>query len=573
MNKILNKTLILAALAAPLALTSCLDEEMPTDSAAGTQVEKSSDALDKMLNGLTVSLVEYDSYGSSSSSQNDWGYPCQMIIRDVMGEDFPVKVTATNYDYYSYIADGTSMLSHNTYTYYYYSKLINAANSLIAKAGGVTTTANRSYVGVGLAFRAMAYLDLARMFEYRQTGFAIDNEATDVWGLTVPIVTDSTSLQGSRNNPQAPFYTMYRFINNDLNNAETLLADYSRSRTDIPDQSVVYGLKARFWLELATRFDKSANDLSTQLSHENDADGYAALGITTANDCYQKAADYAQRAMTGYTPVTKNEWYNAKTGFNTATSAWMWAARQTDKDNINSWYYTWMGTVNSEADFTLAHYGTYRCIGAKLFSEIAAGDWRKQSWINPDDTSRKPTTDWTDSTYVTVLDSTALASLPDYANLKFHTGSGNLDDYQVCLLCEIPLMRVEEMEYIYLEALAHTSSVAAASAQLQTWTNTYRYDDASYTCAATDMDSFITELIKQKRIELWGEGLVYFDYKRLGLAVKRTYDGTNFSESQRLNSKDGYVAPWMNYVMPEYENAYNPAVIQGPDPSGVVVAE
>lgn len=571
MNKNIKKLLLMVMLAAPCLLTSCLDEEMPTGYASGEQVQKSSDALDKLLNGLTVSLVEYDSYGSNSTSSNDWGYPCQMVIRDVMCEDF---LTAGDYDYFSYISDGTSLAYFPIYTYYYYYKLINSANSIISTAGGVGTETYKSYVGVGLAFRAMCYLDLARMFEYKETGYAeLDAKASEVWGLTVPIVTDSTSLKGSRDNARAPFYKMYRFINNDLNNAETLLQGYTRSRINLPDQSVVYGLKARFWLELATRFEKSAADLATQLQHESDADGYAALGISSASDCYLKAAEYAQKAMAGYSFTSRSDWYNATTGFNTSTNAWIWAAKQSDKDNINSFYYTWMGTMNSESNFALAHYGTYRCIGAQLFSEIPAADWRKRSWVSPNDSVRKPAKEWGSDTYCTVLDSASLAGVQEYANLKFHTGSGNVDDYQVSLLCDIPMMRAEEMEYIYIEAVAHTQGVAAAAALLTSWTNGNRYTGGSYKCASTTMEAFTEELIRQKRIELWGEGLVYFDYKRLALPVKRSYKTSNFVSAQQLNTKDGYVAPWMNYYVPEYENAYNPAVVLNPDPSGVVVAE
>lgn len=558
-----------------LTLTSCLDQELPTGYASGEQLEKSSDALDKLLNGLCVQLVEYDSYGSNSGSSNDWGFPCQMVIRDCMCEDF---LTTGSYDYFSYISDGTALAYFPIYTYFYYYKLVSSANSLISSAGGVNTTANKSYAGVGLAFRAMCYLDLTRMFEFRETGYTdLDAKATNnkVWGLTVPIVTDSTSLQASRTNARVPYYTMYRFILNDLNAADAMLDGYSRTRADIPDQSVVWGLKARFWLELASRFEKSASDLATQLEHEGDNDGYTALGITTANDCYAKAAEYAKKAMEGHSMMTTEDWYNTKTGFNTAADSWLWAAKQSNKDNINSYYYTWMGTMNSEGDLTLAKYGTYRCIGAQLFSEIADGDWRKKSWINPDDESRTATTGYsaTAGAYATVLSSATLTNMDDYANLKFHTGSGNVDDYQVALLCDIPMMRAEEMEYIYIEAIAHTQGVAAAKSELESFTTANRYDNATYTCDATTIEDFTDELIRQKRIELWGEGLVYFDYKRLALPVTRNYEGTNFVSTQRLNSKEGYVAPWMNYYVPEYENAYNPAVVLNPDPSGVVVAE
>ena len=46
----------------------------------------------------------------------------------------------------------------------------------------------------------------------------------------------------------------------------------------------------------------------------------------------------------------------------------------------------------------------------------------------------------------------------------------------------------------------------------------------------------------QRRIELWGEGLVMFDYKRLNLPVQRNYVGSNYEASYRLNSYSGYVA-------------------------------
>lgn len=568
----MKKIYLMPLLAATLLLSGCIDEEMPTDYASGAQVEKSSDALEKLLNGLTGSLVEYDTYSGSDGNSVDWGYPCQMVIRDVMCEDFPVKVTATNYDYYSYIADGTSLTVFPIYTYYYYSKIISTSNSLLSKAGGTQTTSNQLYAGVALAFRAMAYLDMARMFEFRETGYSdLDAKASGIWGQTVPIVTDTTTLSAARNNPRAPFYKMYRFINNDLTQAEQLLADQTRSRYDIPDLSVVYGLKARLWLELGSRFYKHADDLSTQLQHENDADGYAALGIQTANDCFQKAAEYAQKAMSGYSPVTKSQWYNKETGFNSseATSAWMWCGVIGAKEQVNSWYYSWMGTLNSESNYSFGHYGTYRCISADLYSKMGDGDWRKKTWIDPNDTISGAVREG----YTTVLDSAGLADLPEYTNLKFHPGSGNIDDYQVCLLCDIPLMRVEEMYYIYFEAIAHTQGVAAAKVALENYTNAYRYEDGSYTCQATDLDAFTKAVMEQKRLELWGEGLVYFDYKRLGLAVKRTYEGSNFSEEQRLNSKDGYVAPWMNYYFPEYETAYNPAAEPNPDPSGVVTAQ
>ena len=38
----------------------------------------------------------------------------------------------------------------------------------------------------------------------------------------------------------------------------------------------------------------------------------------------------------------------------------------------------------------------------------------------------------------------------------------------------------------------------------------------------------------------------------------------------QLNSYAGYVAPWMNYIISEYERNHNPAVVIGPNTSGAI---
>ncbi len=101
---------------------------------------------------------------------------------------------------------------------------------------------------------------MTRMFEYKTTGFSsLDAQAekSKVAGLTVPIVTEKTTAKESKNNPRAPFYTMYRFILNDLKLAESEMKGFERANKTQPDESVVYGLEARLWLEMATRFEKN----------------------------------------------------------------------------------------------------------------------------------------------------------------------------------------------------------------------------------------------------------------------------------------------------------------------------
>lgn len=121
--------------------------------------------------------------------------------------------------------------------------------------------------------------------------------------------------------------------------------------------------------------------------------------------------------------------------------------------------------------------------------------------------------------------------------------------------------------FIDMECTAHLDGVAAGVAALNSFVNTYRYTDNSYRPNATTMEEFIKEMMIQKRIEFWGEGITYFDYKRLALQVRRK-DNTNYEPIALINSKPGYVCPWMNFFILEYESQKNVACKPNPDTSG-----
>lgn len=567
----------LLAMPAMITLNSCMDEVQPVSYLTAEQVEASSTAQKSLLDGIVAFMNTYNTWGGDEYYTNDWGYPCQMMFRDALTADFPA--TASNYNYWANVETSQQLESAAYYTYKFYYTAINNCNLLVGNINpeGATTT-ELNYLGCALTFRALFYFDMARMFEFQKTGYSsLDASAEAVDGLTVSIVTDKTTDAEMKNNPRAPFYTMYRFILTDLNDAEEYLSGYKRTNGTYPDRSVVYGMKARFWLELASRFDKTPADLTTQLSHENDDDGYDALGITTANECYEQAAHYAQLAESGYTPMSESEWRDPSTGFNTATDAWMFYGSVTTKEQEGNYYSSLMGTVCTEAYWGMPQYGegTYRMIGSALYNKMGSGDWRKLSWISPDDAGKTPDSsngiedkyqlaEWSNDDG-SVTSTSKFSEYPAYANLKYRTRS--CSGYLEGMLCDIPFMRVEEMYFIEAEALAHTNGVATGVAKLNSFMNSYRYTDGSYNCTASDIDSFTDELISQKRIELWGEGLSMFDYKRLKMAVKRTAN-TNYADNCLIDSKDGYVCPAMNYYILDYAVNSNPAIIQNPSCTG-----
>ena len=532
-----------------------------------------------LINGLSSKMISQQNYYGESYrgtwyATQDWGYPCYMYVKETMLDGFPTTDASWNYQIYY---EKASNLTSSGCPFYYYYGLINNANRILATLSDNASDEMLQYYAMARVYRALAYSDLAMMFEFYKTGIAdLDAKAEKILGLTVPLVTEETTRESGKNNPRAPFYTMYRYILNDLTIAEAALKNYSRSSKSEPNIDVVNGLLSRFWLNLATRFRKYPDDLAKQLEHEGDNDGYTALGIKTAEDCYRKAQDYATKVIgAGYTPVTESQWKDAKTGFNTENQAWVWDMRYTSKEQVTDYWCSHIGLTASEPTWGMAAYGgAYRCIATKYYNRIQDGDWRKESWIALEDAGaatppEKYNTLLKEETTATKSEKTNFSRLPAYANLKFRPGSGSIDDEQTGMLCDIPLLRVEEMYFNVIECKFYLEGLAAGKQALESFLNTYRYTNSGYYCDATYNADFMYEMIAQKFIEFWGEGVLYNDFKRLRLAVIRDYVGSNYLEAYLLNSKDGYCAPWLNFYIPETERSFNSALENemNPDPT------
>ncbi len=570
-------------------LTSCIEETQPTSVMTSDQVSAMATSQKGMLNGIVGFMLDVNTWGSSGYYTNDWGYPCQMLFREVLLGDIPCY--NSTYNYWGWVEDGTEERYYAYYTYRYYYDYLHNVNNLIGVIDPENCTEESlNYLGIALTYRALLYLDMARMFEYRQTSLsAIDDKATELgcWDLTVPIVTPDLTLEQTKNNPRAPFYTMYRFIMNDLNTAEKYLAGFNRGTDNtLPDQSVVYGLKARLYLEMASRFDTTYGNADAQANAAKDLakmeaaeqannDGYCSIGASNATQCYEKAAEYAVKAMKGYSPLTKDQWQSTTQGFNTPdnNNSWMWSMKLANKEQLGAYYCTYTATVGTEPTWTMGRgYNAYRLIGSKIYSYINKSDFRRATWLDPNDAGKKPNRNY----YKTLLDDDDFKTLPAYANFKFRPNQGDLDDFYTGLLVSLPLMRMEEMEFIRIEAMAHKEAIAGsttmpqASQELQDWTNNNRVTDGSYVVKDVQgISSFIEKLMIQKRIEFWAEGILYFDYKRLKLQVRRK-DNTNYESNYLINSPKDYVCPWFNYFLLDYEKEINVACVMNPDVTGAL---
>lgn len=567
---------IAGALAVSLSLTGCIEDTLPTDGATSEQVQEAGqEALSRAVTAYMTMVSDY----STSSDASDIGFPGFQIWRETMTPDLAPVSTVYDYFYWYYVQSWLGDYAiHSLWQRHY--GLAHAAN-LLLEGADYDNPAQAPYIGNALSHRAMAYMDLMRYYEYRPTGVAhLDAQAEEngIWGLTVPIVPEGMTEKEGRNNPRAPFYTMWRFVMNDLNRAEVLFDNYrTASAMNESCLPVVYGQKARLWLEIASRIDQFPDDLAAMRDHEADASiPYPALGISSAKEAYEKAVYYADRVISGFgfQPLSYSQWYDTRNGFNSVNNSWIWAVMIGANDDCAylDWQ-SWVSYLSPEVDWGIGNptYNAMRMIDAHLFSTISKDDWRRDTWIAPADVADR---DAYEQTYAktTAFSFDEFSKCAAYVGFKFHPANGERTNSQVGNAVDIPLMRVEEMYFIKAEAEANCKGLEVGRATLEGFMNQYRWRGKSpYVNRDATLKDFVYALMDLKRVEFWGEGITPWDFKRLNRAVQRNYNGTNHSaDGAVVNSYEGYCAPWMNLYISDSEKNLDEAIKLNPDPSNAI---
>lgn len=514
---------------AAFGLSSCMDETEPTDGLTQDQVNESPNSVSGMLMAMPARFNALDAR-TGNFADYAIGYGGIMHVRDVQTED--MSIVESDYDHFSAWeqnkAQGESYAVTQWLWNYHYESIL-AANKLIGVVKDIDERSDfeSGAKGAAHAFRASLYLDLARCYEFLPNDIfsGANDDGNDVTNLTVPITTEETTEEMSKNNPRVSREKMYEFILEDLDSAEVLIpkldemSQYASDKT-LPHLDVVYGLKARLYMWM-----------------EN----------------YEKAAEYAQKAIneSGLTPIDYSDCLVIENGYITGyqpdcfndISKWMWGVSQTSENStVKSGILNWTSWMSVEASFGYAAAGAKPCIYIPMLNRIYANDWRQYLW---DDASN--------------------ITAPGCSH-KFQPNEGNGSVASIGAAASYPLMRVEEMWFILAEAMAHTNAQAGKTI-LELFMNSYRALDGAYSCNVTSQDDIIEEIVFQKRVELWGEGQTFFDVKRLNYSVDRTQEGTNFYDLAKFKT-NGRPA-WMNWVMVQTEANNNAALVgmNNPDPT------
>lgn len=529
----------MAGMAVAAGLTGCLDETVPTNRVTQEQMQESPAAGESMLSGIPAWLNE--SQKVRDGAHDDFGYPAMMLIRNLMCDDF--TYSASDYiihfeqwaTYDAYIGPDYGPVQRIWNFYYKYVQACNLAINAVAEDDPDAT--KQGLRAVAHAFRAHAYLDMARMYEFLENSQTsnINSDGNNVLNLTVPIVTESTTDEQAKDNPRVTREAMFEFIKSDLDRAETYISGAARISKGYPDLGVVYGLKARMymWVEEYAQAKEYARK---------------AIDAASASGCY---------------PLTSDQWHDTTTGFNTLnTPAWMWGEQLVKEDAaVQTGIINWTSWMSGETTYGYSFAngeGPRMSISKRYYDRLSDSDFRKLTWKAPEGSAL--------SGQEKFISHDTFDPMPAYASLKFRPGNGNINTYSEGSATAYPLMRIEELYFIEAEAAAQLAP-ADGKTLLESFMTQYR--DPNYTCRVSDKDAVIDEIFFQKTIELWGEGLMYFDSKRLGRSITRSYTDTNFPANTRFNVTGR--AGWQNFCIIVTEQRNNKALVgfNNPNPAGL----
>ncbi|MBQ8657335.1 MAG: RagB/SusD family nutrient uptake outer membrane protein [Prevotella sp.] len=508
------KYLFIAATLALPVFTACEDLDTAPEGATLTEEQKGEVGEAKperaeagvrgIFSQFNVYMPNYDAIGSR---HNDFGYSSIMMFTDANTEDVVSDDNGYNWAGNSLTFDDrvyTSRESQIVWNDYY--KIIFSANTVISSLDAESEDAlTQYYLGQGLAARAFSYLELAQLYQFNYKG----NETKPC----VPLITDENSSEAATNGaPRATVEDVYAQVEKDLTLAIELLdkaaaAGQKRSDRRYIDVAVAYGLRARM-------------NLAKQNWSAAAADAQAAIDKTDAR------------------PATIDE-VSAPTFCNANEPNWMWAIYIAETDDVvQSGIVNWIshcGTFN----YGYGQYSGGHQISKKLYNSIADTDIRKGWWSDADGVSQNLSDEW--NAYL------ADEGFAPYTNCKFAPYQNILNNDVNAN--DIPLMRVEEMYLILAEAQQMAGQNGKAT--LENFVRTYR--DPAYSCTASDVQN---EIYRQKRIELWGEGRIWFDVMRLGKGVDRRGAGFGSTSVFNIASND----PILLWRLPQTEINGNSAL-------------
>ncbi len=507
----------IVALCLGATLTSCDSDYLnlnPENATGPNTMFATTDNAQLVVNGMTrLMSMQYLSF-------NQW-FNGEGTIKTLYGN-------FTGNDYHrlynnSGVAKIANMLESQTptsiydyYPWFYYYRIISNANSVVMnidKAKG--SEQDRAFVKAeALTFRAYSYSQLLQIYGHRW----MDSNN----GATRGVVLRLDESKGDM--PLSTLGECYAQIYKDLDEAVRLFTLSGKDRpvgnNHLPNLNAAYAVYAR-----------------------------AAI----CREDWATAAKYAALARQGY-PLMSNDEY--KEGFNTPNSEWIWSVYSSEQETLFYWqFFTYEGSNTGSSTWCKRP----AAISKELYDHVPASDVRRDMFLDPKTDAYNASSSVAGSTLIArarkeygnrlLSTSTIFAFMQLKQMAKIQPGVGELN-----------LFRSSEMYLIEAEAYCHLNKESEAR-RLLVELNSSSGRNPEYTCTKSG-SQLLDEVRLYNRIELWGEGRDWFNYKRWGLPIVRrsSTQGGSF-----LPVFAGTIEPSANngwtWTIPSKETDYNSDVL------------
>ncbi len=514
MKHIIRFSLIVAALTLAAACSEDYMETAPESSTSPATIFSSTTNVPLAINGLSKMMT------------------CQYLSTQGLNGEGSIKTWYGNFgnDLQRSNQTGWAALWNHTmnesvnstyliYPWYYYYKLIGNANLVIENVENAEgSEAERQYYKAqALVFRAHAFTMLMQLYAYRWQDS--NNGAGKGIALRLSSKTDD---EGTYDLPLSTQAECYAQIYADCDEAISLFKSCGIDRGSDefykPNINVAYAVKTR-----------------------------AAL----VREDWATVVACAPEARKGHPLMSKDEYMDG--GFSDENKEWIWGVYEAEDQTL--YYYSFFAYQASDASSSMQR--TYPlAISKELYDQIPETDVRRKMWLEPTpeewaecNTANKAATAFANrakAEYGSKLYSTS--QIYAYMQFKFQCtftpGGGSFNIY-----------RSAEMYLAEAEALCH---LGGQDAKVQALLNELNKNlDPSYDCTKTGAD-LLTEVKLYRRIDLWGEGFDWFDYKRWNEPIvrKTKAQGGSFQSAFAVTINVGDGNKW-TWKIPKRETDYN----------------
>lgn len=491
-------------------LTSCLEEAVDTsvvtkDRMSEIAAEKPDKVFSAQVAGMYNNLQQYV---YSDLAHNYFGQKSFDYLTSLMGNDL-VMTGRYNFSIYHYLLDYYQQNYAPTKNRWkeYYDCIANANNILGMISPDETNADVLQYKAIALGFRGYAYLQLANLYQFAYytgadgTVWGKGEQYDHSQGLCVPLLLEDTE----GNQPRSTVERVYEQIIGDLRTSYEIFKSIGKVKTATP-----------------TDFDGcvSATYLARAYMNKHEWDN---------------AITYAQVVIDNFGVLTEEK--DILQGFSSINLPDVVFASDITGDN-STVYMSFFSQMDPYSD-GYAGIGVWRPAFKPLVDRIADNDVRLK-WFCCD---RSTGVDDGNGGRVTLLRDTKNQAPAEYLSVKFigagrdailaSNGEGDGTGWE---LGDYIYLRAEEAYLTKAEALAHKGSSEAVTA-LNDFMKTRQPD---YNYVFTDKKSLIEEIIYQKRVEFWGEGLEWIDNRRLNIPVDRTDETWGEDNNNHLSSAKLY---------------------------------